>query len=222
MSGGLDLLAGGTLGAWAVRNASPALVHRVVCLDDELIAAAAERGHDVFAGDPHDAAFAPAARALSVHFPLILRPELIARYDGAIWNLHPGLLPYGRGMFPVFWALWEGTPAGATLHELTAGLDAGPIVEQREVAVLASDTGGRLHERVQSAERELLQRWLPRLAAGARPDASPQPRDGGTYHSLAEFEFLRDEGRYEVPRSERERLERCLTFPSARVPTSRR
>jgi methionyl-tRNA formyltransferase len=222
VSGGLDLLAGGTLGAWAVRSASPALVRQVVCLDDELIAVAAECGHEVFAGDPHDAAFVPAAAALSVHFPLILRPQLIDRYGGAIWNLHPGLLPYGRGMYPVFWALWEGTPAGATLHELTAGLDAGPIVEQRAVAVLPSDTGGRLHERVQAAERELFARWMPRLAAGARPVASPQPPGIGTYHSLAEFEFMRDEGRYEVPRAERERLLRCLTFPAARIPTSQR
>ena len=220
-AGGLDLLAGGTLGAWAIRNASPALVRQVVCLDDALIAVAAERGHEIFAGDPHDAAFRPARAALSVHFPLILRPGLIEGYRGAIWNLHPGLLPYGRGMYPVFWALWEGTPAGATLHELTAGLDAGPILEQREVAVLASDTGGRLHERVHAAERDLFLRWMPRLAAGARPVVRPQPA-GGTYHSLAEFEFMRDEGRYEVPRADRERLLRCLTVPTARVRTSQR
>lgn len=220
-AGGLDLLAGGTLGAWAIRSAPPGLVKQVVTLDDTLIAVAAERGHEVFAADPHDAAFVPAPAALSVHFPRILRPGLIDRYGGAIWNLHPGLLPFGRGMYPVFWALWEGTPAGATLHELTAGLDAGPIVEQREVAVLSTDTGGRLHERVQAAERELFLRWMPRLAAGARPVARPQPA-GGTYHSLAEFEYLRDEGRYEVPRSERERLQRCLTFPPARVPCTPR
>ncbi|MFP5364211.1 MAG: formyltransferase family protein [Thermoleophilia bacterium] len=221
MSRGLDLLAGGTLGAWAVRHASPALVRQVVCLDDALIAVAAERGHHVFAGDPHAETFGAAGAALSVHFPLILRPALIDRYRGAIWNLHPGLLPYGRGMYPVFWALWERTPAGATLHELTAGLDAGPIVEQREVPVLSSDTGGRLHERVQAAERELFLRWLPRLAAGERPASRPQP-PGGSQHTLAEFEFMRDEGRYEVPRAERERLRRCLTFPPARVPASRR
>jgi hypothetical protein len=212
---GLDLLAGGTLGAWAVRNALPAFVRQVVCLDDALIAIAAERGHQVFAGDPHGPAFAPASAALAVGFPLVLRPELIDHYDGAIWNLHPGLLPYGRGMFPAFWALWEGTPAGATLHELTAGLQLGAIVQQREVAVLAADTGGRLQDRVEGAQRELFLRWLPRLGGGARPPASPQLADSGSYHALAEFEFLRDEGRYEVPRTERERLQRCLTFEPA-------
>ena len=100
--------------------------------------------------------------------------------------MHPGLLPYGRGTCPVFWALWEGTPAGATLHELTAGITAGPIVEQREVAVLPSDTGERLDDRVQGAARELFSRWLARLAAGERPSTRPQP-DGGTSHALAEI-----------------------------------
>jgi hypothetical protein len=210
---GLDLLAGGSLGAWAVRNAPPALVRQVVCLDEALSAVAAERGLEVFAGDPHEIAFVPARTALSVGFPLILRPALIDRYAGAIWNLHPGLLPYGRGMHPVFWALWERTPAGATLHELTAGLHGGPILEQREVAVLSSDTGGALHERVEVAQRDLFVRWLPRLAAGATPVTRPQP-PGGSHHLRAEFEFMRDEGRYEVPRTERERLQRCLAFPA--------
>ena len=212
MSGDLDLLAGGALGAWAVRAASPALVRQVVSLDAALATVAAERGHEIFVGDPHDAAFAPGAAALSIGFALILRPTLIDRYGGAIWNLHDGLLPYGRGLHAVFWALWEDTPAGATLHELTADVLTGPIVEQREVAVLPCDTGGQLHERVQEAQRELFRCWLPRLASGARPVARPQ-RGGGTAHALAEFEFLRDEGRYEVPRGERERLQRCLTFP---------
>jgi len=48
-----------------------------VCLDEALVGVAAERGHEIFAGDPHQAAFAPAGAALSVDFPLVLRPELI-------------------------------------------------------------------------------------------------------------------------------------------------
>lgn len=211
MNRGLDLLVGGTLAEWALRAAPAALIHQVVCVDDRLAALAADLGHEVFGGDPHDHSFVAAPGALSIHFPRILQPALIARYTGAIWNLHPGLLPWGRGMYPVFWALWERTPSGATLHELTVEVDAGPIVDQHEVPVLAGDTGGSLHERVQTAERDLFTIWLPRLARGERPLATPQP-PGGSYHSLAEFEHLRDRGRYEVPRAECARLARCLTF----------
>ena len=217
MTGGLDLFVGGALGAWALRQAPVPLVHQVVCLDKELRALAAGLGHEVFAGNPHDTAFAPGPAALSVHFPRILAPALVERYDGAIWNLNAGLLPWGRGMHPVFWALWEGTPAGATLHELVAEVNAGPIVEQRETPVLDGDTGGSLQARVEDAERDLFTRWLPRLAGGERPPATPQPA-GGAHHTLAEFEDLRDEGRYEVPREDRARLARCLTFPSLSNP----
>ena len=206
----LDLLVGGTFGACVLRAASPALVHRVVCVEERLGALGRELGYEVYVGDPHDPAFAAGGAALSVHFPRILAPALIARYRG-VWNLHPGLLPWGRGTHPVFWALWEGTPAGATLHELTAEVHAGQIVEQCEVPVVDGDTGGSLQARVANAERELLERWLPRLAGGERPLATPQPA-GGSYHELAEFEYLRDEGRYEVPRAQRERLARCLDF----------
>ena len=217
MTRGLDLLAGGGLGAWALRHAPVPLVHQVVCLDGELGALAADLGHEVFAGNPHDPAFAPGPAALAVRFPRILAPALVVRYDGAIWSIHPGLLPWGRGTHPVFWALWEGTPAGATLHQLVAEVGAGPIVEQRETPVLDGDTGGSLHARVEDAERDLLTRWLPRLAAGERPPATLQPA-GGSHHTLAEFEFLRDEGRYEVPRADRARLARCLTFPGPSNP----
>jgi Formyl transferase len=208
----IDLFVGGTLAEWVLRAAPAALVHQVVCLDERVAAYAADLGHAVFVGDPHAPAFAAGPAALAVHFPRILAPALIDRYHGAIWGLHPGLLPWGRGTHPVFWALWEGTPAGVTLHELTAGVGAGPIVEQREVPVLAGDTGVSLHERVQVAERGLFARCLEPLARGERPPATPQP-EGGRYHALAEFEYLRDEGRYEVPRAERERLARCLTIP---------
>jgi hypothetical protein len=206
----LDLLVGGTFAECVLRAAAPELVHQVVCVDERLGALASGLGHDVYVGDPHDPSFASGSAALSVHFPRILAPALIDRYRG-VWNLHPGLLPWGRGSHPVFWALWEGTPAGATLHELTKDVHAGPIVEQREVTVLDGDTGGSIQARVEDAERELLERWLPRLAGGELPPATPQPA-GGSYHELAEFEYLRDEGRYEVPRAERERLARCLTF----------
>jgi hypothetical protein len=211
MTPGVDLLVGGALGAWALRHAPRALVRQVVCLDAELGRLATSLGHDVFAGDPHGSAFLAGPAALCLQFPRPLAPELIARYDGAIWALHPGLLPWGRGSHPVFWALWERTPAGATLHQLVAELHAGPIVDQHEVPVLDDDTGGSLHARVERAERELFTRWLPRLAGGERPPTTPQP-PGGSHHTLAEFEYLRDEGRYEVPRADRERLARCLDF----------
>ncbi|HEX2410088.1 MAG TPA: formyltransferase family protein [Solirubrobacteraceae bacterium] len=202
-----DLLIGGTLGGWALERAAPATVARVVTDDEQLAARAAERGLPVALD--HD--YEPATRGLSVHYQRIVPARLIDRYDG-LWNLHPGLLPWGRGMFPVFWALWEDTPAGASLHELVEALDAGPVVAQERVEARADDTGGSLHARVQAAEKRLFDAYWPRVVAGDQLPATPQAGTGSS-HTRAEFLALKREGWRELDRERRARLERCLRFP---------
>jgi methionyl-tRNA formyltransferase len=203
-----DLLIGGTLGRWALDQADPADVAAVVTDVPELAAAAHRRGLTVHT--THD--YAPAARGLSVHYQRIVEPELIDAYEG-LWNLHPGLLPWGRGFYPVFWALWEGTPAGASLHELVAALDAGPIVAHEAVPVEPHDTGGSLHARVQDAERRLFDHWWPRIVAGEALPARPQPDTHGSSRTRAEFTELKRDGWRTLEPERRRRLERCLEFP---------
>jgi len=204
---GADLLIGGTLGGWALERAEAADVAQVVTDDPQLAAAAAERGLPVRTGHSH----APSARGLSVHYQKILPASLIDAYEG-LWNLHPGLLPHGRGMYPVFWALWEGTPAGATLHELVEELDAGPVTAAIEVPVRPDDTGGSLHARVQDAEKALFDEFWPRIVAGGPLPAAPQP-PGGSSHTRAEFLALKEDGWRELPADRLAHLERCLAFP---------
>jgi methionyl-tRNA formyltransferase len=208
MSARLDLLVGGTLGGWALARAGADEVAQVVTDDPALAEEARRRGFAVREGGE----WTPSARGLSVHYQRVVDAQTIARYDG-LWNLHPGLLPWGRGFYPVFWALWEGTPAGATLHEMVAELDAGPIVDQVEVAVEAADTGASLHRRVQAAERELFERWWPRMLAGEPLPSVPQPAGEGSSHTRAEFHQLKREGWRALAPAELARLERCLEFP---------
>ena len=203
-----DLLIGGTLGGWALERADPADVAQVVTGDDALAAAAADLGLPVRRS--HD--YTPAARGLSVHYQRIVPRSLIDAYDG-LWNLHPGLLPWGRGMYPVFWALWENTPAGATLHELVEALDAGPVVASTEVEVRPDDTGGSLHARVQAAEKTLFDTHWPRIVAGDDLPSSPQAATGGTFHTLSEFQALKQDDRRTLAPDRLAHLERCLQFP---------
>jgi folate-dependent phosphoribosylglycinamide formyltransferase PurN len=203
-----DLLIGGTLGGWALERARPEDVAQVVTDDPELAAAAAARGLPV--RRDHD--YAPSARGLSVHYQRIVPAALIDAYEG-LWNLHPGLLPWGRGMYPVFWGLWEDEPAGATLHELVEALDAGPVVAWTQVEISADDTGGSLHARVQAAEKALFDAYWPRIVAGDPLPSSPQPAAGGSSHTRAEFLALKQDGWRALPPARRARLERCLEFP---------
>ena len=79
-------------------------------------------------------------------------------FRGRIINVHPSLLPaFGGGMDAVEQALAAGvTATGATVHVVTAALDAGPIVAQESVEILPGDTVETLRLRVHEVEYRLL------------------------------------------------------------------
>lgn len=68
-------------------------------------------------------------------FPWRLPRWLRSLPPGGCLNVHPSLLPDGRGPEPVFWAFrWGLTATGVTLHVMDEGFDTGPVVAQRRVA----------------------------------------------------------------------------------------
>jgi methionyl-tRNA formyltransferase len=150
---------------------------------------------------------------ICVHYPKILSPLTLSRYS-AVYNFHPSLLPWGRGAFAAFWSIWAAEPAGATLHIMEAKLDAGPIVDQIQVAVLPTDTCASLHARVAAAEQLLFQRNWPRIVAGETLPASPQP-PGGSYHTVAEHTRVASSNAVDLQVGDLLRLIRALTFGPA-------
>ncbi|MEW1954889.1 phosphoribosylglycinamide formyltransferase [Terrabacter sp. NPDC080008] len=80
-------------------------------------------------------------------------------------NTHPALLPSFPGAHGVRDALAYGVKVtGTTCHVVDAGVDTGPIIEQRVVAVEEDDTEDSLHERIKVQERDLLVDVVRRLA----------------------------------------------------------
>jgi methionyl-tRNA formyltransferase len=66
----------------------------------------------------------------SVFYDRILPADLIERFDRVL-NLHNGPLPRYRGVGPINWALKNGERThGVTIHEVTPGIDDGPVVAQ--------------------------------------------------------------------------------------------
>jgi phosphoribosylglycinamide formyltransferase-1 len=113
------------------------------------------------------AAFSPEVVA-SAGFMRILGSEFLAAYEGRTLNTHPALLPLFPGAHAVADALAAGvSETGCTIHWVDAGVDTGPVIEQRRVAVAADDTAETLHERIKVQERDLLVGTLARLASGA-------------------------------------------------------
>jgi phosphoribosylglycinamide formyltransferase-1 len=116
----------------------------------------------------HIDAFQPDILCLA-GFMRILTPGFIRRYEGRLLNIHPSLLPKYPGLHTHARALAAGdTQAGCTVHEVTAELDAGPILGQARVPVLPSDTEDSLAARVLGQEHRLYPVVLRRFAAGDR------------------------------------------------------
>ena len=102
-------------------------------------------------------------------FMRILTPGFIRRYRGKMLNIHPSLLPKYPGLHTHARALAaHDTEAGCTVHEVTADLDAGPILGQARVPVLPGDSEDSLAVRVLGVEHQLYPAVLRRFAAGDR------------------------------------------------------
>jgi phosphoribosylglycinamide formyltransferase-1 len=102
-------------------------------------------------------------------FMRILTPAFIHRYEGRMLNIHPSLLPKYPGLHTHARALAAGDDkAGCTVHEVTADLDAGPILGQARVPILPGDTEDSLAARVLTQEHKLYPAVLRRFAAGDR------------------------------------------------------
>jgi len=92
---------------------------------------------------------------VSVGFMRILSPQFVS--DFQVINTHPSLLPLYPGAHAVRDALAAGaTVTGTSVHRVDAGLDTGPVILQREVAIEPGDDESTLHERIKIVERALI------------------------------------------------------------------
>jgi phosphoribosylglycinamide formyltransferase-1 len=94
----------------------------------------------------------------------ILTPAFVQRYRGRLLNIHPSLLPAFPGLHTHQRAIDAGCRvAGVTVHQVTAELDHGPILEQAVVPVLADDTADTLAARVLTQEHLIYLKAIARL-----------------------------------------------------------
>lgn len=101
--------------------------------------------------------------------------RLLALPPRACVNLHTSLLPKYRGAAPIQWAIANGeTHTGVTTMLMNAGMDAGDVLLQREMAIKPGDTGGTLHDRMAVLGADLLVETLLRWVDG---DLRPVPQD---------------------------------------------
>lgn len=107
-------------------------------------------------------------------FLVVIPPEMIARYENRIINIHPSLIPsfcgtgcYGLKVHEA--ALSRGVKVtGATVHFVDEGTDTGPILMQKAVVVCEGDTPEQLQRRVMEEAEWVILPWAVNLIANGK------------------------------------------------------
>jgi phosphoribosylglycinamide formyltransferase-1 len=129
--------------------------------------------HDVGSRAAFDAALIAGLAAHDIElvvlagFMRVLTPAFLAAFPDRVINIHPSLLPAFPGVDAQGQAFRAGVKvAGCTVHFVDSGVDSGPIIAQRAVAVDEDDDGERLRLRILDQEHRLLPAVVRALAEG--------------------------------------------------------
>lgn len=106
-------------------------------------------------------------------------------------NVHASLLPKLRGAAPIQWSIIQGeATTGVCLMQMDEGMDTGPVLARRELAIDPHETAGALGARLAALGAELLREELPRLVRGEL-QAVPQDHARATHAPMLDKEHGR-------------------------------
>ena len=121
--------------------------------------------------DESQAAVAEKLKAMGVDivclagFMRLVKQPMLDVFPERILNIHPSLLPAYPGLMAWKQAVEDGADeSGCTVHYVDAGMDTGPVILQARVPVLADDTAGTLHARIQVEEHRLYPEAIRKVA----------------------------------------------------------
>ena len=114
-------------------------------------------------------------------YGLILPQAVLALPRLGCLNIHASLLPRWRGAAPIERALIAGDPqTGVSIMQMDRGMDTGPVLLARTLAIEPRDTGGSLRERLAILGAATLSEVLAALDRGDHFAARPQIPAGAT------------------------------------------
>jgi phosphoribosylglycinamide formyltransferase-1 len=97
----------------------------------------------------------------------LLSAAFVARFRNRIVNVHPALLPAFPGLDAIGQALEAGVATtGVTVHFVDEGIDTGPAIVQREVAIPPGGDRAQLEEAIHTLEHELYPEAIRMIARG--------------------------------------------------------
>lgn len=116
--------------------------------------------------------------AVVVAYGMILPQDWLDTPTQGCWNIHASLLPRWRGAAPIQRALMAGdSETGVAIMQMAAGLDTGPVLLEKRIAIAADDTAQSLHDKLALLGGAAIGEAL--MADDLVPHE--QPQDGVTY-----------------------------------------
>jgi len=138
------------------------------------------------------ASFAPDVLVV-VAYGLLLPADVLALPRLGCLNVHASLLPRWRGAAPIARAILAGDAAtGVCIMRMESGLDTGPVMLARELAIGARMTAGELELRLAEEGGAALAAALDALAAGTAKFTPQDPRDATYAAKLTKAEARLD------------------------------
>lgn len=162
--------------------------------------------------EPAEFAALGADVAVVVAYGLILPKAILQAPRFGCLNIHASLLPRWRGAAPIHRAIMAGDVAtGVCIMQMDEGLDTGPVLLRRELAIGPQETTAELHDRLSHLGADAIIAALDRLPGLV---AVPQSDDGVTYAAKIDKAEARVD--WSRPAPEVDRLIRGLSpFPGA-------
>lgn len=126
---------------------------------------------------------------VSALFGHLLPSNFLQACNLKIINLHPSLLPVGRGADPVPWSIIEKSKQGVTLHYIDEGIDTGSIVYQEELLTSFDQSSGEVYEMALEALTRL---FVVFLAEWPQNSLKEVTKTESSYHKTQDLELLRE------------------------------
>lgn len=127
-----------------------------------------------------------------VSWRYLIPPIIYERARLGAFIFHDSLLPKYRGFAPTVWSIINGeSRTGATLMQISEGVDEGDIVDQEVVEILSNDTIAHVLVKVTSSYLTILERNIDSLLSG---NFTSEPQD----HSKATYTVKRTQVDYKI------------------------
>lgn len=128
---------------------------------------------------------------ISYNYNYIVNEDIIEFMNEKIVNLHTSYLPWNRGQHPNLWSFIENTPNGVTIHKLSARLDRGQILLQKEMFFDAkNETFASSYRKLNDEIVDLFINNWEKIKTGEI--VSKEQIGDGSYHRTKDYLELKD------------------------------